>query len=74
MINIDLEKIVTPLMPERTIILDWYDGVVSAFVQFNSIEQWCMINLKAWDLGRKSKVYTLSFLSEQDNCEVLKNS
>jgi hypothetical protein len=59
------------LLPSKTIILDWYDGILTAVVQFSDKENWHLVSLRAWDLNKREKVYSLNELTVEDNRKIL---
>lgn len=50
----------------KTIILDWYDGIVTAVIQFVDNENWYLVNLIAWDLNERGRIYSLQELKADD--------
>jgi len=59
------------LRPSKTIVLDWYDGIVNAVIQFRDDENWYLINLIAWDINEPKKIYSLHELKPADHAKIL---
>jgi hypothetical protein len=60
------------LLRQSTIVIDWYDGIISALVKFTDVHDWFLMSMAAWDLNQSSKVYTLKTLSPSILEELLK--
>jgi hypothetical protein len=68
----NLETRLEALLPEKTIIIDWYDGIVTALIQFNGIGKWCLIDLLAWDSSQTLKVFALRVLTNEESDSLLR--
>ncbi len=56
---------------EKKVILDWYDGIVSALIQFENTDKWYLVNLIAWDTKQPEKVYLISEISRDESGVIL---
>ena len=64
---IDVEKKYNSLYPEKKLIIEWYDDIIIALIQFKGDQDWFLISLQALN-SEGLKVYTLIRL-ESNMCQ-----